>query len=326
MAKRKITKTYGGDNITIADAFTNFISEKALLGRVGDTLGNYVKSLRYFMRYLGFDEETLIENINKEAYLKWLSKMREKGMKHTTINHYIRDIRTFFYWCMESEREYISPSFKVKEVSGQDEGIKYFKEEYIRTLLEKPRKSDTFGEWRTWAIVNWVMATGNRGATICEVKIEDIDFKRKLIRLRHTKNKEYQVIPLSTELSLQLKEYMNLWLRDADTSDFLFPSVSGDALSTNALRHSFSRYCRSRDINQTNLHGLRHSFADMSLDNGRDAFELQRILGHSSLEMTQRYIDFHNKKTEKDFDKHTPLDNLKKPTSRKRKIQRTNEK
>lgn len=324
MAKRKITKTYGGANISIGDAFTEFISEKALQGCAEQTLENYIKSLRYFMRDNEFNEETLVENIDKDSYLNWLAKMRERGSKHTTINHYIRDIRTFAYWCMDSEREYITPEFKIKQVSGQDEGIKYFKEEYIKTLLEKPKKSDTFGEWRTWAIVNWVMATGNRGATICEVKIEDIDFKRKIIRLRHTKNKEYQVIPLSTELSSQLKEYMNLWLRNADSSDYLFPSVSGEALSTNALRHSFARYCHGRDINQTNLHGLRHSFADMSLDNGRDPFELQRILGHSSLEMTQRYVDFHNKKTEKDFDKHTPLDNIKKAASRKRKIQRAN--
>lgn len=323
MAARKIKKTYGGANITIGDAFTEFIAEKALLGRAEPTLANYIKSLEYFLYYNEFTRDTPIENLDKSAFLKWLAEMRAQNVKHTTINHYLRDVRAFAYWCMDLEREYITPEYKIQQVRGQEPGLKAFKEEDIKLLLEKPRKSDTFGEWRTWAIVNWVMATGNRSATILEVKIEDIDFKRKMIHLRHTKSKQYQSVPLSTELAHQLKEYINLWLRNADTSDYLFPNVSGEALSGNALRHSFARYCQDRGVNQTNIHGLRHSFAEISLESGRNPFELQKMLGHTTLDMTRRYIRYNENKTEKDFDKHTPLDNLKKSTSRKRKIQRT---
>ena len=323
MAKRKIKKTYGGAEKTIGEAFMEFLSEKALQGRAEQTLENYVKSLEYFLQYNEFTRETLVERVDKDSFLKWISIMRSNEMKHTTINHYLRDVRAFAYWCMDIEREYITPVYKIKQVSGQEPGIKAFKEDDINILLEKPRKSAAFGEWRTWAIVNWVMATGNRGATICEVKIEDVDFKRKNIYLRHTKNKQYQSVPLSSELAHQLKEYMNLWLRGANSSDYLFPNISGEALTTNALRHSFAKYCNDRGVNQTNLHGLRHSFADISLDNGRNPFELQKMLGHSTLDMTRRYIRFNENKAEKDFDKHTPLDSMKKTTSRRRKIQRT---
>lgn len=324
MAKRIIKKTYGGTNKTIGDAFTDFMAEKALLGRAEQTLENYVKSLEYFLQYNELTRESPIECVSKDAFLKWIGVMRSYDMKHTTINHYLRDVRTFAYWCMDAEREYITPAYKVKQVSGQEPAIKSFKEEAIKILLEKPRKSETFGEWRTWAVVNWVMATGNRGATICEVKIEDVDFKRKIIYLRHTKNKQYQSIPLSSELAHQLKEYMNLWLRNASPSDYLFPAITGEPLAPSALRRSFARYCNSRGVSQTNLHGLRHSFADMSLDNGRNPFELQKMLGHSTLDMTRRYVRFNENKVEKDFDKHTPLDSMRKSTVRRRKIQRSN--
>lgn len=322
MGKRKITKTYGGDKITIGDAFSEFISEKILLGRAAQTTDNYIKSLDYFLRFNEFTEDTPIEALDKNAFLHWLAIMKQHQVKHTTINHYLRDVRAFAYWCMDLEREYITPAYKIEQVRGQEPGIKSFKEEDIKVLLEKPRKSDTFGEWRNWAIVNWIMATGNRSSTICEVRIEDINFKTKMIHLRHTKSKQYQSIPLSTELSHQIKEYTNLWLRNAEPSDYLFPNVSGEKLTTNALRHSFAKYCDSRGVNQTNIHGLRHSFADMSLDTGRNPFELQKMLGHSTLDMTRRYIRFNENKIEKDFDLHTPLDTMKKPTSRKRKIQR----
>jgi integrase/recombinase XerD len=324
MAKRKLKKTYGGANISIGDAFAEFLGEKALYGCAPQTLENYKRSIEYFLKDNEFTYENLVECIDKEAFLRWIATMHQKEMKHTTINHYLRDVRTFAYWCMETEREYITPPFKIKQVAGQEPAPKAFKKDDIQLLLEKPRKSDTFGEWRGWAIVNWVMATGNRAATIREVLIKDIDFQRKHIYLRHTKSKQYQSVPLSTELAHQLKEYMNLWLRNAQPDDYLFPNVSGEMLTANALKHTFAKYCKGRGVNQTNIHGLRHSFADLSLDNGRNPFELQKMLGHTTLDITRKYVRLNEMKIEKDFDKHTPLDSLKKPTSRKRKIQRAN--
>lgn len=323
MAKRKIKQTYGGANYTMLDAFTEFISEKGVEGISEPTLINYSTSFHYYLKYNDFDENTLIEEMTKETFLSWIAKMRNENKKHTTINHYLRDVRTFAYWCMSEDKLYIVPEYKINQVKGQEPSLKSFKEEDIQVLLEKPRKSDTFGEWRAWMIVNWVMATGNRAATICEIRIEDIDFKRKQIHLRHTKSKQYQSVPLSTELAHQLKEYMSLWLRDAQPTDYLFPNVSGEALNSCALRQAFRKYCLSRGVNQTNIHGLRHSFADLSLDSGRNPFELQRMLGHTTLDMTRKYIRYNENKVEKDFDKHTPLDNMKKAASRKRKIQRT---
>lgn len=324
MAKRKITKSNAAVQLTIGDAFDEFMSEKALLGRSKPTLDNYVTSLGYFLYYNNFDMATPVAQLDKQSFLNWLAAMRNNGTKHTTINHYLRDVRAFAYWCMDAERAYIAPEYKIKQVSGQEPAIKSFKIEDIQLLLAKPKRNDDFGEWRTWAIVNWIMATGNRSATICEIKIEDVNFKTKMIFLRHTKNKQYQSVPLSTELSHQLREYINLWLKDAAPSDYLFPSVTGEALTTNALRISFRRYTHARGVNQTNIHGLRHSFADLSLDTGRNPFELQKMLGHTTLDMTRRYIRYNEKKTEKDFDKHTPLDNMNKAASRKRKIQRAN--
>ena len=162
MAKKRITKTYGGANVSIGEAFALFISERALEGIVEDTIKNYIKSLRYYLKDCELNEDSPIESISKESFMKWISVMKEQGKKHTTINHYLRDLRTFAYWCMAENREYITPEYKIKEVSGQEPAPKAFKKDLIEILLAKPKKSDTFGEWRTWAMVNWVLATGNR--------------------------------------------------------------------------------------------------------------------------------------------------------------------
>lgn len=322
MAKKRLKRQYGGKNVSIGEAFTEFIVEKGIEGVVDDTIKNYATSTKYFLRDVGLDENSPIELIDKELFLKWIAIMKTTK-KITTVNHYIRDFRTFVYWCMSEEKQYITPEFKIKQVKGEEPEPKDFKKEDIVILLEKPRKGDNFGDWRNWAIVNWVLATGNREATIVDVRISDVRYNTKSIYLRHTKNKQYQTVPMSAALAHNLKEYTSLWLRNAKGDDYLFPNISGEALTTNALRHSFSKYCKKRGVLQTNLHGLRHSFANLSLDNGRSPFDLQKMLGHKTLDMTRKYVNIHNMKAEQDFDKHTPLDNLKKPTRKKRAIQRS---
>ena len=86
--------------------------------------------------------------------------------------------------------------------------MKLFTDEEIEKLLEKPRNPDNFVEVRTWMVVNWVLATGNRGATIIEVKIGDVDFKHKEISIRQQKNKKVATIPLSPTLETMLKKYI----------------------------------------------------------------------------------------------------------------------
>ena len=316
MGKKKTIARIETAKLTIGEAFTKFISEKSALLYSESTIRNYKQSVKYFIDYLEasfyeMDEESPIAEVNKEQildYTFWLTCEKNKN----TINHYLRDLRAFLYWCMDDTREYIPHRFKIQQVKAQEETLKVYTDEELDKLLKKPAASDSFFEWRNWAIVNWVMATGNRGATICEVKLEDIDWETKHIFLRHTKNKRFQNILMSKELEMALKEYLKLW----KITDNLFPDSSNDVLTTNALRHSFAKYCARRGVERTDLHGLRHTFARLWIVNGGNKQKLQYMLGHSSSAMTDRYIrlfcdDFLN-----DFEEFNPLDTLLKDKKR----------
>jgi integrase/recombinase XerD len=200
--------------------------------------------------------------------------------------------------------------------------LKIFTDEEIDLLLDKPKSRDSFTDWRTWTIISWVLATGNRAATICEVKMGDVDYKSKEIHLRHTKNKKAQTIPLSSSLEVCLKEYIRIWRKEAGAEEWLFPNVGEEQLTTNALRHSFSRYCAARGVDKSNIHGLRHSFARAWIRNNGSTFQLQKILGHSTLEMTRRYVRLFSEDLKQDFDKFSPLDNIKKNSKRTKTISR----
>lgn len=317
--KHRIRKSAAADKMPIGEAFEEFYAEKEGRNLSASTLRNYRQSYDYFMEFNDLSDADLLEVVEPRHFYKWANSMKLDGVKHTSINHYLRDVRAFFYWCMDADRKYIENSFKIHEIEGQEEQLKFFTDEEIEALLVKPSRSDNFTTWRTWVIINWVLATGNRASTICDVKIGDIDFRKKEILLGHTKNKKAQILPLSPSLETVLKEYT----RTFKISYWLFPNIGEDKLTTNALAHSFQKYCKDREVDHTNIHGLRHSFARLWIKNDGSMVKLQKVLGHSTLEMTRRYIKLFSEDMKEDYDKYSPLDTIKRSARRTKTVKRS---
>lgn len=320
---RRIQRNVEADKVLLNEAFEDFMMEKEARNLSPATLANYRVSYEVFLNFFGFDgNEVTTDEITVSHFYKWINTMRLNGTKPTTINHYLRDTRTFFYWCMDDSRAYITPPFKIQMISAQEEQLKLFSDEDIDKLLVKPRVRDSFSEWRSWAIVNWVLATGNRAATICDVRIGDINFNRKEIALRHTKNKKAQIIPLSPSLETVIKEYIRMWRNGVDKEAYLFCNIGEEKLTTGGLRQAFVRYCKNREVSNTNIHGLRHNFAKGWVQNNGNMFALQKILGHSSLDMTRKYVKLFAEDIKDDFEKFNPLDNIKRSARRTQAVKR----
>lgn len=314
--KHKIRRSSTPEAMPIEEAFREFITEKEARNLSPKTIHNYTQSYTYFMEFHGFNEQSLLSEIKPSHFFQYMNTLKLDGVKHTSINHYLRDCRSFFYWCME--RSYIEDSFQIPLVEGQEEPPKMFSDEDIALLLEKPKAGDSFTTWRTWAIVNWVLATGNRAATICDVEVCDIDYKKKEIALGHTKNKKAQLTPLSPSLETVLKEYT----RKFEISGYLFPNIGDEQLTTNALSHSFANYCKDRGASRTNIHGLRHNFAKLYIMNGGSPLKLQKLLGHSTQEMTRHYVKLFIEDLKEDYESYSPLDTIKRGARRTNKIKR----
>lgn len=319
MAIQKRKKRTG---TTLTEAFEMFVLEKEADNISNDTIRNYKMSFTKFCEQLEINpDEVEIKKMDVNTINKWKAIMKKQEIRISSVNHYLRDLRAFFNWAMNDDRCLIEDPFKITMVKGQEELPKDYNENEIKLLLKKPRKNDTFGQWRNWVITNWILATGNREATICNIKIDDINFQKKEIVLNRTKNKEVQVIPLSAELERALKEYVALW----DIDKWLFPSISGEKLTTTALRKSYTIYCKSRNVNHSNLHGLRHTFAGYWIKNNGDVFKLQQLLGHKTLEMTRHYVKIYGEDLKEDYNKYSPLDTVKRKERRTREIQRKDE-
>lgn len=138
--------------------------------------------------------------------------------------------------------------------------------------------------------------------------MKDIDFETNYVLLERTKNRKQQMIPLSRTIAMVLQEYLIYRIGTGD--DYLFCSATGEQLTRFTFAQSIRRYNRNRGVMKTSVHLFRHTFANKWILAGGDIFRLQKILGHSSLEIVKEYVNMFNEDLKQDFDRFNPLEQM----------------
>ena len=128
------------------------------------------------------------------------------------------------------------------------------------------------------------------------------------MRLRRLKNRKQQILPISSSLQTVLTLYLKTW--DWEQDDFLFPNQHRQQLQAHSMGQAIREYNVSRGVMKTSTHLFRHTFAKNYILAGGGMVQLQAILGHSTLEMTRRYVNLYGKDIQRDFDLLNPLNNV----------------
>lgn len=102
------------------------------------------------MKYLEDSDYSMnAKDIDQSYLLSFQNHCLGEDMRPTSLNHYIRDIRAFVYWCVD--REYVPKGFKIKQVSQQETIKETYTDEEKLKLIARPSKYASFVEWRSWA-------------------------------------------------------------------------------------------------------------------------------------------------------------------------------
>lgn len=313
MAKRKFKQSVD-IRLTLDEAFDEFLEEKMANNLSQSTIRNYKQSYSTFYNYLQLSPATLLEDVEMAMIYRWINHMKNNEVRPQSINHFLRDLRTFFNWCNLHDKR--QEPLKIKEIEVQDALPKMYEDAEMAIMLEKPRPGDGFSDWRSWAMISTVYATGLRASTLCALTLEDLNFSREEIIIEKQKNKKAGVLPLTPALANCLKEYIKRWMKDAEPTDWLFPSITGEQFNVGALNHAIDRYCKARGIEGHGIHSIRHNFARDMIINGAGEYRLQRYLQHSNIQMSQKYVKLFSEDLKKDAEDYSPLDNAKKKAKR----------
>jgi len=135
-------------------------------------------------------------------------------------------------------------------------------------------------------ILSMLYSAGLRRSEIINLKIEDVDSKRMLIKVTNGKGKKDRLTLLSNTLLEDLRGYYKKYR----PTTYLFEGASGSKYSGSSIAKIVARSGHKAGIRKkVSPHTLRHSFATHLLENGTDLRYIQNLLGHSSSKTTEIY-------------------------------------
>lgn len=300
------------------------------------TMASYEQTLHLFGRWLS-DELKIytVDKISEQVIRKYIDDLQTRGkytfyvndlskkknypdrrrdyrkpVSVTTINNYIRNIRVFFNWM---EREYIirkNPMKRIRQLRNNRQSKAFLSDEDLKKLLSKFDKS-YFTEHRDYVMIMLMLDSGMRLGECSTLLVSDLELGRKRINLRaeETKGRKDRTVYFSPKTETVLRRWLQFKDRYVE-SDYLFPvKEHGGSIGVGNFENNFKRYINRAGLNEEYCpHCLRNNFAKRCLMNGMDIFTLSKILGHSSVTVTeQAYLDLTDDDISRQYHKASPF-------------------
>lgn len=318
------------------DDFINYCDYKGLATK---TIASYEQTLRLFIRYLQYNcKITSTEQVKDKTIIDYLTNVKERGKytvvandntKHinnpqnrqdfgkkvslATVNNYTRNLRVYFNYMYDNRLIKVNPMRKIKPIRTPRKVKDYLEDKDFNNLL-KSFDLSKFHEYRDYIITQLVFDTGMRiGETLLIKDKTDINFNDRSIFLPadNTKGKKDRYVFFSQEMLKQLKR----WLQYKDRykqCEYVFCTTKGTVLKISNYETNFKKYGERIGQNDIHPHMLRNNFAKRFLLSGGDIYTLSKILGHSSVTVTEEaYLDLQNEDLRVQYQRHSPLMNLK---------------
>ena len=138
-------------------------------------------------------------------------------------------------------------------------------------------------------MTNFLFSTGVRQRSLMNIRVKDVDFENNVVYVNVTKNRKPLIVPLNRTMVSILEEYLK-YRQHKTGEDYLFCNVFGKQLMKSTCYGMLYGYNKRRGVETTGIHRYRHTFAKQWILNGGNVVSLSKLLGHSSLDITQNYI------------------------------------
>lgn len=294
MLLEKPRKGLRQSNVTLEDYFQlhdEFIKAKVLEGLASRTLLDHKRNIKYLEKYINLDPQDFDNRcVCTDVFRSYISYMiLEKKYKPCTTNTRIRTLKCYLKWLYEEEYIDYDYSKKLKLVKVPQDTIKPLSDSETRKMLKQPNR-ETFSGFRDFVLMVLFLDCGIRVSEALNLKKEDIDLSIGLIGIKPeiAKTRVFRQIPISKKTCKIMSDLMD-FVRD--DCPYVFQTCLGEKISTNTVIHQFIEYGRNAGIDKRcTPHVWRHTFARNFVKANGDIFTLQKILGHTTMDMCRKYI------------------------------------
>lgn len=256
------------------------------------TVTAYLKDLEDFNGFASAEfQYAEIVDVNYSVVRSWIVSLVDSGISNRTVNRKISSLKTYYKFLLKTGQIEINPLAKHKALKTSKKIQVPFSEKEIGNVMEMFGEENDFEGLRNRLIVELFYSTGIRRAELINIKVTDVSFAQKTLKVLGKRNKE-RIVPLLPTVLQSINDYLQQRseLGSIKDTDALFLTQKGVKIyETLVYRIINSYFSKASEKVKKSPHILRHSFATHLLNEGADINSVKELLGHSSLASTQVY-------------------------------------
>lgn len=276
MAEGRYFDTLQEQDRTFADMMERYLKERSVF-KAPKSYARDQQALKHLLPVFG---DKLMAEISPKLLAGYKAQRRAEGAAPATTNKELQVVRHAFNlaereweWCRENPMRKVSMERVHNEV---DRWLTPSEEE--RLLTAAP-------QWLREIIV-FALNTGMRRGEILALDWQDVDFGRGTLVVMKSKNRARRTIPLNSTVFALLAAKQ---AASRTTEGLVFASCHETKIDESHLVRAFCRVRERANLEDFRFHDLRHTFATRLAQKGVDLYKIQRLLGHKTGVMTQRY-------------------------------------
>src|SRR5271157_2818591 len=218
-----------------------------------------------------------------------------KQISTYTQHGYMQVVKSFLGWCSHEDDIQVKDTLakRVPMTKREIKVIETFTPEQIKALFAACRDEKYYGlEQRDKAILAVLFDTGIRAGELCGVTLDNVHLTKDDAYLKvYGKGSKWREVPLGKTSSAALHKYIHRY-RPESKQKYVFLTRSGDQFTISGLGKLFERLETRAHIKNVRCspHTCRHTYAVNYLANGGDVYKLSRLLGHTSVSVTENYL------------------------------------
>ena len=269
-----------------------------------DTYKYYLKHFKCLKDFFQNNNIEYFDQITTYTFDAIIVFLKNKGLSNTTINKHITTLKICINFLNERKLTNVYVPKKIKLPETQPK-IEIIETEVLKEILIYLDQNKNKNMKLCFLLM---LTTGIRRTELTKIKVNNIDLKNGQIYLEDTKNHKPRMIYIITD---EIKNLITELENQIQNQKFLFYSSKTNGYVTpNTVSSYFTKIKKDLELKTLSPHKLRHTYATILINNGADMNSVRLLLGHSTLNMTQRYIQMTNNKLKNINNKFNPLNDL----------------
>lgn len=254
------------------------------------TLVSYQNDLTQFNDFIKQTFDT--DNVSEVSHLyirSWMVSLSEAGITARSINRKLSAIKSYYKFLIKRGVVEKNPTIKIVSPKTSKRLPAYVEGNNMQQLFNQVQFGEGFPALRDRLLLEVLYSTGMRRSELINLKVQDIDFGHRYVKVLGKGNKE-RLIPFDKGLESSIELYLNVKDKLYEGSEWLLVDDKGNKMPPEFVYRTVRKYLDAvTTIEKRSPHVLRHTFATHLSNNGADLNAIKELLGHSSLAATQVY-------------------------------------